>query len=464
MLRWEGLVAIVLIAASMSCSGEKDAVIPSGSGGAGVGGSGGVVSVGGSADGGGGAPAGGSGSGTGAACADGSAFPGAVAPEQPIRVHFELLYDPSTDDPLNIPSWFEFTDDCGMGAVGPEDIPGFAPWGECVAQYYVDSWNAAFSELLGSEAPLFVFDSFVASPDAALARGLGLSELPSAVEPLIQPGFVNAFLVMDIEGDAGGVARLSQSYPTEYTGVAAIAEATQPWQVLVHEIGHAIGFPHVGGATTSGLARYECCGGFEVETLPGSCSANLMCERAGATFDTCDHGEFLKRIAACWISGQGGPTCGDHTCSFASGDEPPIAYCDPSADGLTCTCTENQTTFAAVDCNDAVVRFLDICDPPNQVCELFESSACPEGEGCYPVLGEEPQCLPLGTLPVGADCPVPSICVEGSICLATVSLEQGVCGLVCDPSDTAPESVKCPTDCTTLSLWSDTLAVCATGP
>lgn len=409
---------------------------------------------------GGGISDGGSVDGTGAACADSSAFPDPIVPAEPVGVRFELLYDPDIDDASNLASWNDFTDDCGMSAVGPGDIAGFAPWGECVARHYVDALNGAFAELLGSDAPLFVFDSFTASPNAAVARGLGRRELPSAVEALTQPGLVNAFLVLDVAGDDAGVARLSQAYPSGFTGVAAIVEATQPWYALAHEVGHAIGFPHVGGPTTSGIARYECCGGFEAETLSGYCSSNLMCEMAGGTFDTCDHGEFLKRIAACWISGQGGPTCGGHTCSFASGDEPPVAYCDPSEDGLTCTCTQSLTTFPAVDCNDAVVRFLDICDPPNQRCDLFGSPTCPEGEGCYPVLGDEPQCLPLGTLPLGADCPVPSTCVAGAICLAITAEDRGECGAICDLSGTAPESVQCPTDCRVLSSWSDTVAVC----
>lgn len=398
--------------------------------------------------------------GDGATCAFASAFPETVVPEQPIGVRFELLYDPDIDDPSNLASWIDFTDDCGDSALGPEDFPGFAPWGECVARHFVDSINGAFAELLGSDAPLFAFDSFTASPNAALARGLGQSELPSAVEPLTQPGLLNAFLVQDVEGSIAGVARLSQAYPSEFKGFAAIMEATQPWYGLAHEIGHAMGFPHVGGPTTSGLARYECCGGLEAETLSGYCSANLMCERAGSSFNTCEHGEFLKRIAACWLSGQGGPTCGGHVCAFSGPDDTLIAYCDDAEGGLTCTCVESLATFDAVDCNDAVVRFNDICNPPRPRCEIFGESTCAEGEGCYPVLGEDPQCFPLGTIPLGEDCTAPTTCVEGAVCQPIDAEDQGACSTICEIVSDASEDPECFMGCTAIYQWSDTVAVC----
>jgi Metallo-peptidase family M12B Reprolysin-like len=310
------VVSVVLgTVASLACSAQPQGA-DEGTGGGGStatsGGSnspsGGETATGGDVQSTGGTSAGGS---DGALCADAESDPEPVVPPESLRVRFELLYDPDLDDPLRLGSSFDYVEQCGDGGLYEGQELGLAPWGECIAKNYLEATNAAFRELLGSDVPLLVFDSFTTTPEPTLARGLSSTELADAIGPLTQAGFINVFIVPDIGGNAGGVAYVSQAYPDEQSGVGLAVEGLGPPTGIAHELGHAMGFPHVSGPGTSGTVSYACCGGLQVEAVTGPCppDGNIMCEGTGASFNSCEHGRFLKQIAACWLASKGDSSC-----------------------------------------------------------------------------------------------------------------------------------------------------------
>jgi hypothetical protein len=302
-----------------------------------------------------------------AVCADASSDPEVVTAKPPLPVRFVLLYDPAVDDPANVAAWDDDTAECGSGAIDPFGTPGFSPWSECIGRHLVQQTNAGYAKLLGTSAPLLSFDSFTSVANASLARGRLKDDLPGLVMGLAQPGVVNAFLVLSI-ADASGVAELQQDYPNADSGVVVILRAENGWSALAHELGHAIGFPHVAGATVGPQVSYPCCGGAQVKTLQGGCNrdtSNVMCESGGSVFDTCEHGAFLKKIAACWLSGKGGRDCQASCDVFASDSNVPVASCVNSGSGLDCQCADNGPTYTATDCADAVINYQDHCDLGN---------------------------------------------------------------------------------------------------
>lgn len=234
-----------------------------------------------------------------------------VVPPDTISVRFVLFYDPVLDDAADVAAWDDATDECGAGAVNPFGTPGFSPWSECVGRHIVEKTNAAYAALLGSPAPLLKFDSFTTRPNAAVTRGQRKNDLPDMLEGEALPGVLNVFLVLAI-ADGAGVADPQQPYPSADSGLVVVLRAENGWKALSHELGHAMGFPHVAGDTVPASISYPCCGGMQIATIQGGCdraASSLMCESGGISFDTCQHGAFLKNIAGCWLSGRGNRGC-----------------------------------------------------------------------------------------------------------------------------------------------------------
>jgi len=407
----------------------------------------------------------------GAVCADAKSDPELVVAKAALPVRFVLLYDPAQDNPANVPSWTDFTDTCGASATGPHGVTGFAPWGECVARKFVDQTNAAFAQLLGSIAPMLAFASYTATPNAALARGHMAKELPDILQSQIQPGLVNVFVVMAVD-DAGGVAQLQQSYPDESLGVLTILAANTDWRGLAHEFGHAIGYPHVSGKSVGFTATYPCCGGLEIATKPGACdpmTSNIMCEGPGPSFDSCADGAFLKKIAACWLSGNGNPGCAQ---SGTNPDDcnvfddmpglPPLADCVNNGSSYTCTCAGSGITYSASTCLAVLEDYDAKCFPTAPTCAPLGANQCDAGNSCYFNFGAENHCLPTGSVPLGSSCSTLNDCVEGAACLATTSSDVKVCGVVCDSTATSTPH-QCPAYCQ-FSADDGKLAICVTDP
>lgn len=212
-----------------------------------------------------------------ATCADAKSVTAPVVPPLSIPLRFVLLYDPALDDPALVASWTDFTAECGSGAVSSLGEPGQAPWSECTARRYLERTNAAFKELLGSETPLFAFDSYEAIADARFTRSFG-EEIAALLDERKVVGKMTVVVVQSINGDIAGVASKMQPVPDEDDGDLAVIEAGTPWQVLAHEVGHAVGFPHVAGWNAGAMAKYDCCGIAPVATQFGDCDSdsNLM--------------------------------------------------------------------------------------------------------------------------------------------------------------------------------------------
>lgn len=230
---------------------------------------------------------------------------------EPIPLRFVLLYDPAVDDTTKIGSFLEFAKECGDAAEFTNVEPGiYTAWNECAAQKLTDYTNGLYAQLLGSTAPLLKFHSYTTQPNAELARGQLAKDLPSLLEGSILPGTITAVVVMEI-ADQGGIALMRQPLPSAGGGVLAVVAAENGARTLAHELGHAMGFPHVAGAEVPAVASYPCCGGMEVATAQGACmtASNIMCSGRGSTLDDCQHGAFLKKILTCWLSGQGGIDC-----------------------------------------------------------------------------------------------------------------------------------------------------------
>lgn len=388
-------------------------------------------------------------------CAYAKDDPAVIEPTEPIPTRFVLLYDPAQDDPTNVAAWEDFTEDCGQTAISPEGITGRPPWGECIAQHYLDKVNESFGALFGSASPFLAFESYTAVPSPELARGLDTEAVTQATKPLIENGMLNVFVVMGIT-NAGGVADLSQAYPSKFSGLGVTVEASLPWSGIAHELGHALGFPHTSGFEVPETADYACCGIASVPTtyspMCDEPNANIMCTGAGKTFDTCEHGVFLKRIAACWFSGKGGPSCGEDACVVRPDySQAPLAWCQVSGDELSCWCNAGGRTYAAADCKDAYAKNEVGC-APGPACDVF-APACDDGQGCYPGLGQPSECLPSGTVAVGGSCVEKNDCAPGGVC------RDGKCGVICDYNST-DAATKCPEPCATLVGWSDHIWVC----
>ncbi|HKO47791.1 MAG TPA: M12 family metallo-peptidase, partial [Polyangiaceae bacterium] len=387
-----------------------------------------------------------------------SAEPGAVVPPAAISTHFVLVVDPSVDEPTNVASSRDFSADCGSTAVGGLNQTGFAAWSECVARHYVEEVNGAFASLLGSSAPMLQFGSFSVLAKPELARGRLRNELPQAIEPLAEPGGLSIFLVMDMADANGGIARRSQAYPDAFKGASVAMEAESTWQIMAHELGHAIGFSHVSGPNVEAVASYECCGGAQAATVRGDCdeTSNIMCEVGGLenTFDTCEHGAFLKKIARCWLGGNGGPNCSSDACVLG---DPAAVRCKNAAGGVRCTCLANSMTYSALDCNDAVSQIFTACKGPS--CDPFGPNLCASGAACYPTASGDNQCAIAGSAKVGSACNRPNECAPGALCVGAAD-GTSKCGLLCDRVGGADPFAACPADCGEVSVLSEDLAIC----
>jgi hypothetical protein len=445
--------------ALVGCS-SREASVDDGAGGADAGSAGASQTAGKSA---GGASTGSAGKSSGGASTAGAASgcayakddPEIVEPPRAIATRFVLLYDPALDDPNKVAAWSDFTAECGSSAVSPEGITGRPAWGECIAQRYVEKVNQSFAELFGSTSPFLKFESFTATPAPEIARGLDKDAVTQATKSLSENDKLNVFVVQHIT-NAGGVADLSQAYPSRFSGLGVAVEATLPWAGMAHELGHAIGFPHTSGFEVPATADYPCCGVEPVATTYSPmCNepvTNIMCTGNGTTFDTCEHGLFLKRIAACWFSGSGGISCGDDACAVRPDyAKPPLAWCQVDGEQLSCACAQGNRTYAAIDCKDAYAKNAAGCTP-GPACDVFDS-ACADGQGCYPALGQPSECLPSGAVAVGGSCVQKNDCAPGGVC------RDGKCGLICDYNST-DAATKCPEPCATLVGWSDHIWVC----
>ncbi len=405
----------------------------------------------------GGAEASGGAAGSGAQCSFANTDPGAVTVGAALVARFVLVVDPALDDPTTIASWTDFTADCGNTAVGPLNQNGYAPWSECVARHYVDRINQAFASLLQTTSPLLQFGSFSVMSEPDLARGKLRNELPDAVVPFAEPAKLNVFLVMDMADANGGIARISQAYPDTFQGISVSMEAAGSWQILAHEFGHAMGFPHVSGPSVATTASYDCCGGFQIPTLRGQCTdqSNIMCEvgNGESSFDTCEHGAFLKKIARCWLGGNGGPNCSSDACVIG---DPAAVRCRNAAGGVTCTCLANSMTYPALDCNDAVSQIFTACRGPS--CDPFGANTCASGAACYPSSSGGNQCAIAGTAQVGSSCSRSNECVPGALCVGGGDTNK--CGLLCKRDGSSDGSEGCPAGCGEVSVLSADIAVC----
>jgi hypothetical protein len=378
-----------------------------------------------------------------------------------LPVRFVLYYDSSVD-PANVAAWSDFAEDCGHNAVSPYGVAGFAPWGECIARKYVEQTNAAFAELLGTTTPFLAFESFSSAMDAELTRGHTSTELATLVQPRVQANVVTVFVVLSITGTAAGVANLMQAYPSVASGVFAVVQADTPWQAVAHEIGHAVGFPHVSGPTVGTIAKYPCCGGFEANAIQGGCdaSSNIMCESSGSSFDSCEHGAFLKKIAACWLSGQGAASCVMGCNVWGSDHDVPLAACSYANGQYTCTCAGTAKTYSGPTCTSILEKYQAACvgvPPVNGVCDVFGPNTCPSGNACYAHFGLDNDCLPTGSLPLGAACVERNDCAPGSVCIETPPSGAKLCAKVCNPDTDAGCSF---TDCSYYVNFNG-VAVCA---
>jgi len=224
-----------------------------------------------------------------------------------------LLYDPAVDEPTKISSFLEFAKECGDEAEFANVVPGlYTGWSECAAKKLTDYTNALYAELLGSAAPLFEFKSYETRANAALARGQLAEKLPDLLADQVVPGTITAVVLMKI-ADQGGIARMRQPLPREAAGVLVAVSAENGERTLAHEVGHAMGFPHVAGPDVGAVASYPCCGGMQVPAVQGPCTSmsNIMCTGRGSKLDDCQHGAFLKKILGCWLSGNGGMDCSE---------------------------------------------------------------------------------------------------------------------------------------------------------
>lgn len=253
-------------------------------------------------------------------------------------------------------------------------LPPLSRFNECFARGIVRLMNSSLAELV-PDAPHFRFESFELVADDRLAvfesqttySGYQLQHLMGNT---YRRGDTMTFVMpSQYHGSVAGLADEDQRLNPDF-GMLALAVPLSGAATLLHELGHAVGFPHAGNAAGVGVVEYEGCGGVTLDPPACLCEPTSFmstyatfaetsgcdaCETArGSTFDTEFFGPKYAAIAACWVSRRLEPS----DLGFVEGDcfgltDGNISTCFETEDGkVACKCPSGQP-FSVDDCTDA---------------------------------------------------------------------------------------------------------------
>jgi hypothetical protein len=251
----------------------------------------------------------------------GSPGMGGMANGRPgISVRFVGLTDKAS--PLELPGTPDLAEQFpGCPSVPSSELAFIQVYTECIARGVVDRMNQKLADLV-DEPPFFVFESFEVRYEPELAvfatsstqsNGWQLGKLEGP--DFRKPNTMTFVMPRSRAGDYAGLALQGQRLNPDF-GMLAIAVADAGPGVLLHEFGHALGFPHIGELATVGtVSALEC----DLSVTPEACTCepdNFMwtgafepsgcpkCTSAVSsnTYDTPLFGPFFKRILECWIA------------------------------------------------------------------------------------------------------------------------------------------------------------------
>jgi len=252
--------------------------------------------------------------------------------------------------------------------------PGLPRFNACFARGVVELMNSALAELI-PDALTFHFESLELVVDPELAAfqydgdGAGYDLQHLEGDTYRRPNTVT--FVMPTTGEGALGAAFQDQRMNDDAGIAAVVVPAGGPAVFLHELGHAIGFPHTGTAADVPSFQYEGCGGVTIEPPVCSCEgANFMTVGTGtvlpaegcdactpaerSTFETPFFGPQLAAIAECWLTRRLMPP----DITFLDGDcfaivENAVSICQQTEEDLvTCQCPSGQI-FGVSDCTDA---------------------------------------------------------------------------------------------------------------
>ncbi len=398
-----------------------------------------------------------------------------VEPEPPQQPMFEGLPIPiafvgATDSENGITLFGApvADDDCPKGMARGKDGSDVEQvvWSDCVAELTAERINAEYQKLLGTDQVLFESAGYTAVEMPAYAQFDSRDEVSAALEAwadseLAIPGTLTA-VVSNWTHSLGGLARRDSALDDEHAIVLAISQLSG--FSVIHEVGHAIGFPHTDEDENGDrMLHYDFCGEISAPVLDVcNCERNMMeaevggcpeCSKKEYSLVTETHGDFFRDIATCWFSDR--RFAGERYGCSVDG----LATCEGYTNtSMTCSCYENGATFEVDECQDLVGEDAEThyatCGterPTREVCERYDAypgvGCIEDGEGsntCYCFDGDDTftsavSCGGLTDEDVFTNClpnPVVETC-SGSAAGVTVNCaedSEGVLSCICTDS------------------------------